>query len=31
MPVRLNDDKEIVKMIREGLKAKDGYCPCRRE
>ena len=29
--VRLNEDKEVVKMIKEGLKARNGYCPCRRE
>ena len=29
MRIRLNDDKEMVKMIRDGLIAKDGYCPCR--
>ena len=29
MKIRLNDDKEIVTMIQEGLKAKEGYCPCR--
>ncbi len=29
MTVRLNEDKEVVKMITEGLKAKGGYCPCR--
>ncbi|MFA7185438.1 MAG: hypothetical protein WC082_11115 [Victivallales bacterium] len=29
--VRLNEDKEIVAAIREGLKKKDGHCPCRRE
>ena len=27
--VILNSDKEIVKTIREGLKKKDGSCPCR--
>ncbi len=27
--VRLNADPEVVKRIKEGLKAKDGYCPCR--
>lgn len=27
--VRLNDDKEVVAMIKEGLKARGGYCPCR--
>ncbi len=29
MAVRLNEDKEVVKTIKDGLKAKDGYCPCR--
>lgn len=29
MKVILNKDEEIVKTIREGLKQKDGYCPCR--
>ena len=29
MGIRLNEDKEIVATIREGLKAKGGYCPCR--
>ena len=27
--VRLNEDNEVVARIKEGLKAKDGYCPCR--
>ncbi|MBQ1681640.1 MAG: hypothetical protein II067_05425 [Agathobacter sp.] len=27
--VRLNEDEEIVRTVREGLKAKNGYCPCR--
>ena len=31
MKIRLNEDEEVVKMIKEGLKAKDGYCPCRLE
>ncbi len=26
---RLNEDIEVVNTIREGLKAKGGYCPCR--
>ena len=26
---KLNEDKKIVDLIREGLKAKGGYCPCR--
>ena len=29
MAVRLNEDKETVERIREGLIAKGGYCPCR--
>ena len=28
---RLNEDKEMVAMLREGLKARGGYCPCRFE
>lgn len=31
MAVRLNEDKAMVEKIREGLKAKGGYCPCRLE
>ena len=27
--IRLNEDAAVVARIREGLKAKDGYCPCR--
>ena len=29
MAVRLNENAEIVAKIKEGLKKKDGYCPCR--
>ena len=29
--VKFNEDKEIVAMIKEGLKASGGYCPCRLE
>jgi len=29
MAVRLNPDKEVVARIKEGLKTKGGYCPCR--
>ncbi len=29
MAVRLNEDKAIVESIREGLKKRNGYCPCR--
>ena len=31
MAVRLNEDKEMVSQIREGLKQMGGYCPCRLE
>lgn len=31
MAVRLNEDAEMVKTIREGLKRTGGYCPCRLE
>ena len=31
MAVRLNDDPEMVRIVREGLKRNGGYCPCRRE
>ena len=29
MRIIFNSDEKIVKAIREGLKKKDGYCPCR--
>ena len=29
MAIRLNEDAEVVKNIKEGLKAKGGYCPCK--
>ena len=31
MAVSFNPDKEIVKTIKEGLRQKGGYCPCRLE
>ncbi len=31
MSIRLNDDRELVELIREGLRQKGGYCPCRFE
>ena len=31
MAIRLNENREIVAQIREGLKMKGGYCPCRLE
>jgi len=29
MAVSLNKDKQVVERIREGLRQKGGYCPCR--
>ncbi|MBQ1273144.1 MAG: ferredoxin thioredoxin reductase catalytic beta chain [Clostridia bacterium] len=29
MAIRLNENKELVAQIKEGLAAKGGYCPCR--
>ncbi len=29
MRVELNKDEEIVKNIKEGLKNRGGYCPCK--
>lgn len=29
MSIRLNEDKEIVKTVKEGLKRTGGYCPCK--
>ena len=29
MAIRLNENKELVAQIREGLRMKGGYCPCR--
>ena len=29
MKIRYNENAEIVRKIKEGLKEKDGYCPCR--
>lgn len=26
---RLNPDKEYVEKIMEGIRRKDGHCPCR--
>jgi ferredoxin-thioredoxin reductase catalytic subunit len=26
--MRLNPDKEIVALIKEGLKRRNGHCPC---
>ena len=29
--IKVNPDKEIADAVREGLKRKGGYCPCRFE
>ena len=31
MRVYENPNKEVADRIKEGLKRKDGYCPCRLE
>ena len=31
MKIRLNENEEVVRTIKEGLEAKGGYCPCRLE
>lgn len=31
MEVLLNENKEIVNTVKEGLKRTGGYCPCRRD
>ena len=29
MKIRYNEDTELVNVIKEGLKASGGYCPCK--
>ena len=29
--IRLNENAEVVRTVREGLAATGGYCPCRTE
>lgn len=31
MAVRFNENEEVVKTVKEGLKQTGGYCPCRLE
>ena len=31
MAIRLNDNEQVVKTVKEGLKRTGGYCPCRME
>ena len=29
--IRLNTDETLVATVKEGLKMRGGYCPCRME
>ena len=29
MKITLNENKEVVERVKEGLKRTGGYCPCR--
>lgn len=29
MKIRLNEDADLVKVIKAGLEKSGGYCPCR--
>lgn len=31
MKITLNENPEVVRVVREGLKRTGGYCPCRTE
>lgn len=31
MKIRYNEDEEIVRIVKEGLEKRGGYCPCRHE
>lgn len=31
MKIMLNPDSETVALVKAGLKARGGYCPCRAE
>ena len=31
MEIKLNPNKEVVDIIKKGLKEKNGYCPCKLE
>lgn len=31
MKISLNPDEKVVKMIKDSLEKKGGYCPCRLE
>jgi ferredoxin-thioredoxin reductase catalytic subunit len=29
MKITLNPDEAVVRTVKEGLKSKDGFCPCK--
>ncbi len=29
MKIRFNENKEVVATVKEGLRQKGGYCPCK--
>ena len=31
MRIGLNENADVVKVVKEGLKKTGGYCPCMRE
>lgn len=31
MKIKINPNKEIADLIKEGLKETGGFCPCKRE
>lgn len=31
MKIRLNENAEVVTTVKDGLKARNGHCPCRME
>lgn len=31
MKITLNPNQDVVNTVKEGLKKKGGYCPCRTE
>jgi len=31
MIFKLTDNKKLLEALRQGLKKKDGYCPCKLE
>ena len=31
MSISLNPNKEVVEIVKKGIEARGGYCPCRLE